>query len=75
SINGSILEIQNEDMLDDLVAPAKMIFTASPVIECKPFRKEYLASLPEDEADPKQKMIDHVMELLEKQHEEIQKIY
>ncbi|MBQ3686709.1 MAG: 1-acyl-sn-glycerol-3-phosphate acyltransferase [Treponema sp.] len=69
SINGLMLELQDEDMLNDLIAPAKMIYAASPVIDCKSFRKEYLASLPADEADPKQKMIDHVMELLEKQHD------
>jgi glycerol-3-phosphate O-acyltransferase len=69
SINGIMLELQDEDMLNDLIAPAKMIYAASPVIDCKSFRKEYLASLPADEADPKQKMIDHVMELLEKQHD------
>ena len=72
SINGSLLTIQNEDMLDDLIAPAKVVFGASPVIECKPFRKEYLASLPQDCPDPKQAMIDHVMELLESQHERIE---
>ena len=75
SINGIMLELQDEDMLNDLIAPAKMIYAASPVIECKSFRKEFLASLPPDEADPKQKMIDHVMELLEQQHNYYQKIW
>lgn len=69
SINGLMLELQNENMLEDLIAPAKMMCSASPVIECKPFRKEYMASLPEGEADPKQKMIDHVMDLLQEQHD------
>ena len=69
SINGIMLELQDEDMLNDLIAPAKMIYAASPVIDCKSFRKDFLVSLPADEADPKQKMIDHVMELLEKQHD------
>lgn len=73
SINGSILTIQSENMVEDLVGPDKMVFAASPVIECKSFRKEYMASLPETEEDPKQKMIDHVMEILEAQHEEIEK--
>ncbi|MBO4404247.1 MAG: 1-acyl-sn-glycerol-3-phosphate acyltransferase [Treponema sp.] len=74
SINGSLLEIQDENMLNDLVSPAVTVFAGHEPIECKPFRNEYLASLPEDEEDPKQKMIDHVMELLEKQHDEIEKI-
>ena len=71
SINGHILELQDEDMLNDLIEPTKQIFTASPVIECKPFRKQFMASLPEDEPDPKQKTVDAVMEYLEKQHSEI----
>ncbi|HBG65544.1 MAG TPA: glycerol-3-phosphate acyltransferase [Treponema sp.] len=72
SINGSLLTIQNEDMLDDIIAPAKIIYGASPVIECKPFRKEFMASLPEDTPDPKQNMIDHVMQMLEEQHQRIE---
>ncbi len=72
SINGHILELQDEDMLNDFIEPTKQIFTASPVIECKPFRKNYMASLPEDEADPKQKMIDHIMEMLDEQHKQVE---
>lgn len=74
TINGSCLTIDMnnpDDMLADLIAPAVQIFTASPVIECKKFRKDYLESLPANEADPKQKVIDHVMEFFDKQHEEI----
>lgn len=76
SANGTILKIQEgkEDMLSDLVCQDKLIFTASPVIECKKMRSEYLASLPADEADPKQKMIDHVMQILEEQHDRIEAI-
>ncbi len=68
SINGCCLTIQDEDMLNDLIAPVNQIMAASPVIECKPFRKNFMDALPQDESDPKQKMIDHVMELLEEQH-------
>ncbi|MCH5294310.1 MAG: 1-acyl-sn-glycerol-3-phosphate acyltransferase [Treponema sp.] len=74
SVNGNILEIQNEDMLNDAVVQDTLIYAASPVIECKPFRKEFLESLPADEPDPKQKMIDHVMDILGEQHEQIEKI-
>jgi glycerol-3-phosphate O-acyltransferase len=77
SINGSVLTIDPEhsdDMLADWVAPDKLIYTASPVIECKSFRKDYMATLPADDPDPKQKMIDHVMDLLEEQHNRIEKI-
>ena len=75
SVNGSILEIQDEDMLNDLVEPARQSFTASPVIECRSFRSEYMAKLPADTQDPKQSMIDHVMELLDEQHESVKKEY
>ena len=77
SINGSILTIDpdhSDDMLADWVAPDKIIYTASPVIECKPFRKEFMATLSADDPDPKQKMIDHVMDMLEEQHNTIEKI-
>lgn len=71
SINGMILHFDPEnmnDMLADDCAPAVCVYKASPVIECKPYRKEFLAGLPEDCPDSKQAMIDHVMEYLEKQH-------
>lgn len=76
SINGSVLQMQpghEEDMLSDLCVRDKVVFTASKVIECKKYRKEFLDSLPSDCEDQKQAMIDHVMEVLEKQHEETEK--
>ncbi len=76
SINGSVLQMQpghEEDMLSDLCVRDKVVFTASPVIECKKYRKEYLETLGPDCEDPKQAMIDHVMEVLDKQHEETEK--
>ncbi len=77
SNNGNCLRINPEnpdDMLADVVEEDVIIHTASPVIDCKAFRKEVLDSLPADEADPKQKTIDRVMEILEEQHEKIEKI-
>ena len=68
SINGMILRLRDEDMLNDLIGPAEVVFTAHKVLDCKSFRNEYLSTLPADEEDPKQKMIDHVMEILEDQH-------
>ena len=76
SMNGSVLQMQpghEEDMLSDLCVRDKVVFTASKVIECKKYRKEFLDSLPADCEDQKQAMIDHVMEVLEKQHEETEK--
>ena len=40
-------------------------------MDCKEFRNKVLENLPADEADPKQKTVDAVMEYLEKQHSEI----
>ncbi|MBR0497378.1 MAG: 1-acyl-sn-glycerol-3-phosphate acyltransferase [Treponema sp.] len=77
TINGSALTIDMnnpDDMLADLVAPDVQIFTASPVIDCKQFRKDYLATLPESEPDPKQKVIDHIMEIFDEQHDKIEKL-
>ena len=71
SIKGNILTINPEcpdDMLADIMDQDTIIMEASPVMDCKKFRKEVLDSLPADEPDPKQKTIDKIMELLEKQH-------
>lgn len=70
SVNGTLLDLVDENMLHDVVGPDTVVFTGHPVIECKPFRKEFMDTLPEDTEDPKQAMIDHVMEILEKQHNE-----
>lgn len=77
SINGNIVRIDPEnekDMLGDLVVQDQIICSASEIIECKPFRKQFMANLPQDEADPKQKIIDYLMGIMEKQHDEIEKI-
>lgn len=77
TINGSALTIDMnnpDDMLADLVAPDVQIFSSSYVIDCKQFRKDYLETLPADEPDPKQKVIDHVMDIMEVQHDEIEKL-
>ena len=76
TINGSCLKIDMnnpDDMLADIVEPAVQIFAASPVIACKQYRKDYLATLPQDCEDPKQAIIDHLMTKFDKQHEEIEK--
>lgn len=76
SINGNALKINPnnpEDMLADILDPDVVTLTASPVIKCKDFRDEVLSALPEDEPDPKQKTVDRVMEILEEQHEAVEK--
>ena len=75
SINGNCLRINPEnpeDMLADIVAKDVVTLTASPVINCKEFRKEVLKKVPADDPDPKQKTIDKVMEILENLHNEVE---
>ncbi len=76
SINGNCLRINPDDpddMLKDIVEKDKVLLTASPVIECKQFREEVLNSLPADDPDPKQKVIDKVMDILDQMHDENEK--
>ena len=75
SVNGEALKINMEtpdDMLSDYVEPANVVLTASPMIDCKKFRDDVLASLPADETNPKQKTVDRVMQLLEEQHNKVE---
>ena len=75
SVNGNCLRINMEtpdDMLSDYVEKDTITLTASPVMNCKEFRNQVLASLPEDETDPKQKTVDAVMEIMEKTHNEVE---
>ncbi len=76
TINGSCLTIDvnnPNDMLADIVEPARQIISASPVIECKSWRKEFLSTLPKDHEDPKQAVIDKIMEKFEEQHAKIER--
>lgn len=77
TINGSCLSIDMEhpnDMLADIVDPAVQIITASPVLDCKSFRKDFLETLPADHPDPKQAVIDEVMRRFDVQHEKIERL-
>lgn len=74
TINGSCLTIDTahpDDMLADIVDPAVQVLAASPVLDCKEWRKEYLATLPADHPDPKQAVIDRIMQTFDEQHEKI----
>lgn len=76
SINGNCLRINPEtpdDMLSDIVEKDVVLLTAHPIIECKSFRNSILESLPKDEPDPKQKTIDALMQMLEEQHDQVEK--
>jgi glycerol-3-phosphate O-acyltransferase len=72
SINGACLRLSPDDpenMLADHVVQDRVIAAASPVIECRPFRKAVIDSAAGKEgADPKQATADRIMELLEEQH-------
>lgn len=75
SINGNCLRINPaapDDMVQDVLVKDKLVFTAHEVIDCKAFRKEVLSSLPPDEENPKQRVIDRVMSILDKQHSEVE---
>ncbi len=76
SINGHILHINPEaadDMLEDFIVPSVVRMTASEVVECKAFRNSVLEKLPADYEDPKQATVDAVMELMENQHDLVEK--
>ncbi|MCR4627977.1 MAG: 1-acyl-sn-glycerol-3-phosphate acyltransferase [Treponema sp.] len=77
TINGNCLRINPEtpnDMLSDLVCEDIVIQAATPIINCKEFRKGMLSTIPEDDPDPKQKVVDELMKIFDKQHDEIEKI-
>ena len=74
-INGNCLRINPDnpdDMLEDILEPGKVTLTAYPVLNCKKFREDVLASLPADEPDPKQKTVDHVMQILDEIHNQVE---
>lgn len=76
TINGTCLSIDMnnpDDMLADILEPAVQVISASPIIDCKSYRKDYLATLPETCEDTKQAMIDHIMQRFDIQHEKIEK--
>ncbi len=78
SVNGSCLRISTDnpnDMLADQVHPDTVILSASPVVECKKFRNDILATLEDYEGDKKLVVVDKVMEELNKLHEQYRPEY
>ena len=78
SVNGSCLRISTDnpnDMLADQVHPDTVILSASPVMECKKFRNDILATLEDYEGDKKLVVVDKVMEELNKLHEQYRPEY
>ncbi|MBE6347829.1 MAG: 1-acyl-sn-glycerol-3-phosphate acyltransferase [Spirochaetaceae bacterium] len=78
STNGNCLRInpeKPEDMLADLIHPDTVIMAASPVMECKKFRNDILATLEDYEGDKKVVVVDKVMEELDKLHNQYRAEY
>ena len=72
SINGNILHINPiKGMDEDLVQEDVVIFKVGPVTSCSVFRDETVKSV-SDEQDPKQAVVDRVMEVLEQIHLEVE---
>lgn len=77
SINGNCLRISEDnpkDMMCDLVTKDKVIISAGKVYECKKFRNDILATLDNYDGDKKQVIVDHVMDILNEQHEKYEVI-
>lgn len=71
SSNGNCLRISEEDpknMMMDHVCKDLCIMDASPVMECKSFRNDILATLEDFEGDKKQVVVDKIMNILEEMH-------
>lgn len=72
SINGNILHINpKKGMEEDLVQEDVVIFDVGPVTETEAFRKAALAAANPDE-DPKQVVVDRVMEVLDRMHQQVE---
>ncbi|MCQ2588453.1 MAG: 1-acyl-sn-glycerol-3-phosphate acyltransferase [Treponema sp.] len=72
--NGTWLTINTvnpESMLEDIVEPAVCTLTACDIVNCKDFRKQVLATCPEDCPDPKQYTVDAMMKIMEDMHEKV----
>jgi glycerol-3-phosphate O-acyltransferase len=68
AINGNILLPTREGMDFDEATQDIMVYTASPVYNCREYRERALAALPAG-VDPKQQVIDAVMEELRRIHQ------
>ncbi|NLM01050.1 MAG: 1-acyl-sn-glycerol-3-phosphate acyltransferase [Treponema sp.] len=76
SSNGNCLRISEDNpknMMMDKVCKDLCLMHAGPVIECKSFRNDILATLDDYEGDKKQVVVDKIMELLEEMHNEKEK--
>jgi hypothetical protein len=73
AINGNILRINTEGEMDeDLLCQDRVIFTASPIVDCKEFR-EHVKHLHHFREDKKQAVADEIMVHLDRLHEAAEK--
>ncbi len=73
AINGNILRINDEGgMEDDLICEDRVVYTASPVIDCTTFR-EQVKHEHRFREDKKQAVADEIMSQLERLHEATEK--
>ncbi len=78
SINGNCLRIdpdEPENMLADLLTEDTVIMTASPLLDCKEFRKEALSKIDDSVDDKKVAVVSQIMDILKEQHEKQQPLY
>jgi len=68
ALNGELLIVQKTDMLNDMVNKDVVRVTVSPVVNCNEFRDKVIAKIPNEEIDKKQKVVDEIMNELEKMH-------
>jgi len=74
SINGNVLRLQTEGkgMEEDMICEDRVVYTASPVIDCAAFRAEVKRDTRMGE-DRKQAIVDEVMAYLDRLHEAAEK--
>ncbi len=75
SVNGNCLRVsESGNMAEDVVCEDRIILDAGPVIDCSQFRESVKTTHAELEgAEKKQAVVDLIMEILEKMHEENEK--
>jgi glycerol-3-phosphate O-acyltransferase len=74
AINGNILRMNAEDagMEDDIICEDRLVYTASPVLDCAEFREKAKHERHFHE-DKKQAIVDEIMSQLDRLHESAEK--
>jgi hypothetical protein len=68
ALNGELLLVQKTDMMNDIVNKDVVRVTVSPVVNCNEFRDKVIAKITNEEEDKKQRVVDEIMNELEKIH-------